>query len=459
MYIPLYYRMKITFVGAAREVTGSCHLVETGDARILLDCGMFQGSDFNEGKNLDPFPFAAADIDAVLVTHAHLDHVGRIPKLVREGFAGRIYATGAACELSRLIWDDAYQIMEYNHRKFQSPLLFTSDDVARASSLVHPVAYGAPVSVARGVEAVWRDAGHIFGSAFIEVAADGKRLLVSGDIGNADAPIIKDTEPLPGGLDVLLLESTYGDRRHESREESDRILLSLVKEGIERGGTIMMPAFSLERTQEIMYRLHDMIEHDKTLPPIPIFLDSPLAIDALRVYKKYTSYYDTDAARAYRMSDDFLHISSLRLTYSRDESKQINMTPGPKLVIAGSGMMTGGRILHHARRYLSDPASTLLIVGYQAHGTLGRKLYEGASSVIIFGDEVPVRCTIKAIGALSAHADQEKLLAWIGSGSPLPRRLYCVHGEEHAATELAHRARDRYGIEAFVPEPGETITV
>ncbi len=451
--------MKLTFLGAARGVTGSCYLLETASRKILIDCGMFQGSDFNEGKNSDPFPFSPKELDAVLVTHPHLDHIGRIPKLVRDGFHGQIYMTEACKELGKLIWDDAYRIMTYNHQKFQQPILFEEPDISLAYDHCRGVEYGKRADLGGGVAATWHDAGHIFGSSFIEITADDKKIVISGDIGNVDAPIVRDTEKLPGDVDVLLCESTYGDRVHENKDTRDKMLLELIKEGVKRGGTIMMPAFSLERTQEILYRMHEMSEHDKTLPKIPIFLDSPLAIDALAVYKKYTEYYDSDASKLYKQGDDFLTFPDLHLTRTKEESKTINTVPAPKMVIAGAGMMNGGRILHHAYRYLSDPASTLIIVGYQAEGTLGRRLYEGASVVHIFGEPVEVRCKIKAIGALSAHGDQKKLLSWVGSGKTPPKKVFCVHGEPHAATELAHRIRDQYTIETFVPEVGETVVL
>lgn len=450
--------MNITFFGAAHEVTGSCHLVETGNKKILFDCGMFQGGDFNEAKNHNPFPFDPAMIDAVCVSHAHLDHTGRIPKLVKEGFHGAIYGTKATCEFMRLIWHDAYKIMAHEHKKFGSPILYDEADIEAAIARCRGVSYHETVAIGGGITAVFKDAGHIFGSSFIELSAEEKKIAFSGDIGNKNVPILRETESL-GSIDALLCESTYGDRVHETEEERKRILLDAVLEGAKRGGTIMMPAFSLERTQEILYMLDDLSEKDKTLPKIPIFLDSPMAIDALETYKKYKEYYDEDACKKVMRGNDFLNFPELRITRSVDESKEINAAPGPKMVIAGAGMMNGGRILHHAIRYLSNPNSTLILVGYQAAGTLGRRLYEGAERVRIFGETIPVRCTVKAIGALSAHADQKKLVEWIGSGEKIPKKIYFIHGEPHGATELAHRVRDRYGIETFVPEYGERVEI
>lgn len=447
--------MKITFYGAAQEVTGSCFLLEIGKKKILVDCGMFQGSNFNEGKNGDDFPFAPSEIDYVLVTHAHLDHTGRIPKLVRDGFVGKIYMTRATCELAAIIWIDAQKIMTYNNRKFQTPILYSEEEVDLARKYCEGVDYRTVIDLGDGVTAVWKDAGHIFGSAFIEVSGEGKTVVFSGDIGNSGVPILRETDQL-GKIDYLLSESTYGDRRHETRKESVELVLKLIKEGVERGGTIMIPAFSLERTQELLYDLNQM-SNEGLLPKIPIFLDSPMAIDALPVYKKYPEYYDQEATCLKEAGDDFFQFPQLKITRSKEESVEINNVKGAKMVIAGSGMMNGGRIIHHAYRYLSDPNSTLIIVGYQAFGTLGRKLYDGAETVQIFGDNIPVRATIKAIGGLSAHADQEKMISWLRNAEKMPKKIFCVHGELKSSTSLAHRYKDELGVEVEIPSAGSSV--
>ncbi len=447
--------MHIQFCGANREVTGSCHLLDTGTKKILVDCGMYQGSDFNEGKNHDNFPFDAREIDVLLVTHAHLDHVGRIPKLIKDGFTGHIFMTKATCELATLIWEDAYRIMFYNHRKFESPILYNEEDIARAKAQCKGIDYNQKINLGEGIHAVWKDAGHIFGSAFIEVTAGGKTIGFSGDIGNEDVPILRDTEKL-GDIDVLLCESTYGNRIHESVDVRRQIILDLIKDGARKGGTIMVPAFSLERTQEFLYELNKLSEYDRDLPNIPIFVDSPLAINATKIYKKYPTYYDAEAKELHDAGDDFLQFPRLEMTYSKRDSHKINHIPGPKMVIAGAGMMNGGRILHHALRYLDDPNSTLIIVGYQAKGTLGRKLYNGAKQVNIFKQDINVRCTIQAIGALSAHGDQKKLVNWVGTAKDL-KQVYCIHGESRGVSSLAQKITDIHGIETYVPEYNEKI--
>ncbi len=451
--------MKLKFCGAAGEVTGSCHLLKTDKYKILVDCGMFQGGHFNEEKNHEDFPFSPAEIDVLLVTHGHLDHVGRIPKLIKDGFKGKIWMTKATCEFAELIWIDGWHIMKENLKRYGTPILYGEPDIAVAKSYCTGINYDEETEVLPGVKAIWRDAGHIFGSAFIELSVDGKKIAFSGDIGNEDVPILKDTKNLSKDIDILLCESTYGDRIHESIDVRREVILKLIKEGVKKGGSIMIPAFSLERTQEFLYELNKLSEYDKELPKIPIFLDSPLAIDATEVYGKYPEYYDEEAMRLHLVGDDFLDFPGLKMTHTREESKQINYVPGPKMIIAGAGMMNGGRIIHHAFRYLPDTNSTLIIVGYQANGTLGRKLYEGTQKVKIMGADVDVRCTIKAIGALSAHGDQKKLIDWVGSSGEKPKKVFCIHGESHAATEFAHRLRDKYKTEVFVPEFGEEFEI
>lgn len=450
-----HFFMNIQFCGAAREVTGSCHLLTTKHKRILVDCGMFQGSSYSEAKNFDPFPFNPADIDIMLLTHAHLDHVGRIPKLVKEGFRGKIITTKGTVPLTEIVLEDAARIMEWNNKKYQYPILFTQDDVTQAMSQFEGVEYKKEIDLGDGEIAIWHNAGHILGSAFIEVRTDDKTIVFSGDIGNEDAPILKDTDALPTA-DVLVIESTYGDRLHETRDESDHKLFSLIEQAVARGGAIMMPAFSIERAQEMLYRLNTFKEEHKAFPNLPVFMDSPMAIRVVDVFKQFPEYYDREASAQFMSGDDFLDFPGLELTFSKDESKGINSIPNPKLIIAGAGMMNGGRIVHHAHRYLPDPNSTLIIIGYQANGSLGRRLYEGAKHVDILGSEVEVNATVKAIGGLSAHGDQHKLLSWVRSADAPPKKVFCVHGEPNAATTLAHKIRDQFGAEAYVPDFAET---
>jgi metallo-beta-lactamase family protein len=449
--------MKITFLGAAGEVTGSNHLLEVGSKKILIDCGMFQGEEGNETKNEADFAFDVASIDAVILTHAHLDHVGRVPKLVKDGYRGPVYATKGTSDLAYLIWEDARHIMEYEEKKFQKTALYHLADVEEAQKLCRGMNYYEKTDIA-GLEVVFKDAGHIFGASFVEIKAEGKTIAFSGDIGNIDVPILRETDRL-GSVDVLITESTYGNRFHESREEAKEMFVDIVREASQKRGVIMVPAFSLERTQELLYDIHQLIEHGGHFTDMPIYLDSPLAIRAIEVYRKYPEYYDTDATKQYRMGDDFLDFSGLRTTETRDESMSINDSASPKMIIAGSGMMSGGRIVHHAKRYLSDPNSTLVFIGYQAEGTLGRRILKGAERVTIMGDEIPVHCTIRAIGGLSAHGDQDKMVSWVGGAERVPSSIYCVHGESDATSALSARLRTELGSEVVVPKFGDSFEI
>lgn len=440
--------MQLAFYGAAGEVTGSCNMFTTGNRKFLVDCGMFQGSQFNEDKNKDPLLFNPAELAGVILTHAHLDHVGRLPLLVKNGYEGKFYATPPTVELTELILDDALQIMLYNQRHFGKQILYDSTDIAKVMGQFKAVEYYEKFLLAPDVSFTFYDAGHIFGSAFVEVEAEGKRVVFSGDIGNINVPILRDTDTLPGGVDVLVCESTYGDRLHESALQRQEILENLISTAIGRGGTLMIPSFSLERTQELIYDLNDLVDRKHKLPRVPIFLDSPLAIKATKVYLKYPQYYDKEARRLFKSGDELFQFPGLVMTATKEESKKINQLPGAKIIIAGAGMMNGGRIVHHAMRYLSDERNTLLIVGYQSQNTLGRKILNGQSPVEIMGEKIPVRCHVQAIGALSAHGDQAKLLDWVGGGSSVPKQVLLTHGEPAAAEALAKRLNGDLGVKA-----------
>lgn len=449
--------MQLSFYGAAGEVTGSCTMVTTGSHKFLIDCGMFQGSPDYEAKNHEPLPFNAAELSGVIITHAHLDHVGRLPLLIKNGYEGKFYATAPTIELAELILEDALHIMTYNHRSSGTEILYSLEDIAAVMERFKAVDYNEKHQLVKDINFTLHDAGHIFGSAFIEIEAEGRRAVFSGDVGNINVPILPDTEALPKDIDVLVCESTYGDRLHENIASREEIIGNLISAALRRGGTVMIPAFSLERTQELIYELNNLVDRKKVLPRVPIFLDSPLAIKATRVYLKYLQYYDAEAEKLIKNGDDLFDFPGLVMTETPEESKKINNTPGPKIVIAGSGMMNGGRILHHALRYLSDAKNTLLIIGYQSHGTLGRKIMEGESPVDVMGERVAVHCQVKVISALSAHADQAKLLSWIGKGKP--KKVVFNHGEADVAGVLAKKLRDEHGIEAQPIGIGEKIEI
>lgn len=445
--------MRLTFYGAAHEVTGSCTLLEVDSYRILIDCGMFQGTPAIEAKN-PTFDFDPKMITHVLVTHAHLDHVGRLPMLVKQGYQGMFYGTAPTLELAKLIMDDALGIMQYDNRRTGRPILYNESDIAVVMDQIKPVKYDEAMTLVANdfsVKATWRDAGHVFGSAFIELQVKDKKIVFSGDVGNINVPILRDTTALPTDADLIVSESTYGDRLHENAKNRDQVIEEMIRGALRPGGVVMIPSFSLERTHELLYELNELVDRRHRLPKVPIFLDSPLAIDALKVFLKYPEYYDPAAKDYVKLGDDLFNFPGLTMTYTRDESKKINQVPGTKIVIAGSGMMNGGRILHHALRYLSDANSSLLLIGFQSPGTLGRQLADGARSVEVLGEKVYVRCHVQMVGSLSAHADQAKLVSWIGTAHP--KRVILNHGDFQAASALEGKLK-AMGIETEVAGPG-----
>ncbi|MEN9558451.1 MAG: hypothetical protein RL141_820 [Candidatus Parcubacteria bacterium] len=449
--------MTISFYGAAREVTGSCSLVQTARTRLLIDCGMFQGSAYADAKNYQDFPFDPSSIDGVALTHAHLDHVGRLPKLVKDGFRGKIHATPPTCDIAGVVMENAEQLMCDEEERECRPRLYGIPDVERTMKRMKRVDYSRWVTLG-DLRFRFRDAGHIFGSSFIEVEQiGGPRAIFSGDLGNRDAPFLRPTAQ-PATADALIVESTYGNRLHENLAVRTERLREVIVSTIKRKGVLLIPAFAVERTQEILYEIHQMGEHGG-LPHVDVYLDSPMGIKIVDIIKRYPEYYDRAALRRVSVGKDLFRFPNLHRTPSKQESKQINTAPRPKVIIAGAGMMNGGRILHHLIRYLGDSKTTLLIVGYQASGTLGRKLYEGAKTVTVMGERIQVKANVVALGAYSAHADQRKLLDWIGSAPSLPAHVYCTHGEEGAAVALASRVTEELGIPADVPRPGDTIVL
>lgn len=448
--------MKVHFYGAAKEVTGTCYLLETGSHKVLIDCGIYQGGNGDSQRNLLPFPFKPSEIDAVFVTHPHMDHVGRVPQLVKRGYRGPIFATPPTVELAQLLWHDMLNVMKDAKKRDKIEPMYDLHDVERSTEKLEDVEYGKEVAICAGaITAVFHDAGHVLGSSFIEFRVDGKTIVFSGDVGNDDVPLMRPTARLPA-IDALVVESTYGDRLHEAPETRVASLREAVKDVIAKKGVLMIPTFAIERTQEIIMTLHHLAERGE-IPRVPVFLDSPLAIAATHVYEEYSRYFNDDAEKEILSGHDLFKLPGFLATKTVDMSKKINEVIAPKVILAGAGMMTGGRILHHLVRYLPDPNSMLMIVGFQAAGTIGRKLYEGARLVRIHGQDVHVNATVKSVGAWSAHADQAKILRWIGEAEKKPKVVLITHGEEHAAEALSRKLLRDMHIDAYVPSPGQVF--
>lgn len=446
--------MKLTFYGAAKMVTGSNFLLESGGEKILIDCGLRQGGNFVEKQNWDDFHYNPKEISAVLVTHPHIDHVGRLPKLYKDGFRGSVYSTLPAKDFAQLMLLDSEHVLIQEAEKFKKSQLYGVREVEELMTNWKSVEYHTPISVGK-FKATFYNAGHILGSAFIEVEAEGKKIIFSGDLGNSPAPIIGAREELPTGVKYLVIESTYGNRTHEPASERKSVLEDAIEDTVKSGGVLMIPAFAMERTQELLYELNDLVENGR-IPKIPVFLDSPLAIKLTDVYSKHDKYWDKKALAQVAKGDALFSFPGLKKTLTTDESKAINDVPPPKIIIAGAGMSNAGRILHHERRYLSDPKSTLLIIGYQAKGSLGRQILDGAETVKMFGEVIPIRAKTRAVGAYSAHADQPQLLNWIKPVKNDLKNIFLVHGEEDQMKPFSQKLKDEFAIQAEIPAEGES---
>ena len=465
--------MKLTFVGATRTVTGSCYLLDVDGYKVLIDCGLYQGGRALELRNREPFPFEPREVSDVILTHAHIDHSGLLPRLVRDGFSGRIRCHRATAELAAVMLKDSAHIQQMQaqvetrkrERKGLSAVepLYAMADAEAVARLFAPVDYGAVLDLADGKLTVeFLDAGHILGSSILRITtreADGKlTTLFSGDLGNAPAPILNDPAQFESA-DVVLMESTYGDRLHEDRVEREDRLAQIVRDAVLASGTVLIPAFAVGRTQEILYALNGLL-HSGAIPKIPVYIDSPLAGEATAVFRRHPECYDSEMRTLIAHGEDPLGFEGLTVVGDARESMALNDVKGPKIIISASGMCTSGRILHHLKHHLWERNATVLFVGYQGAGTLGRALLGGARTVQIHGESVKVACHIEQIGGFSAHADQKGLLAWLGRLSRPPRRVFLVHGEEEAATTLAAKIDERYGAPiAVVPHPHQTVTL
>jgi metallo-beta-lactamase family protein len=424
----------------------------------LVDCGIEQGIDFVEDHVYGPFPYDPATIDALVVTHAHLDHVGRIPKLVRDGFRGKIYMTPPTRDLTALILLDSVGILAEEAKRQGRDPLYDDHDVETAMGLVETLEYHIDKEVAKGLTAYLRPTGHILGSASVRLTgSDGVALALTGDIGNAPSPLLPDWEPIPD-VDALLMESVYGDRTHPGEKERVPLLRDTLRRAIERGGAILIPAFSLERTQLMLYELSNLFE-TKELPRVPVFLDSPLAIRVTAVYEKWgPTYFKPEAEDEMKREGSLFQFPYLTQTLSREQSEEIAKVPNPKIIIAGAGMSHGGRIGGWEGLYLPDSRSTLIMVGYQAPGTPGRRMMEGARSVTLQGREVPLRATVESLRGWSAHADRDELVQFAGQALSAKRvkTIFVGLGEPASERFLAQRIHDYAGGTAFVATYGET---
>ena len=449
--------LKLTFCGGAGKVTGSNFLIEGARGKMLVDCGIEQGADVSASSAYGPFPYDVKAIDALVVTHAHLDHVGRIPKLVKDGFRGRIFMTPPTKDLAELILKDSVNILAQDASRRGQPPLYEEKDVDAAFALIETLEYHVEKEVAPGLSVYLRNTGHILGSASVRITdGEGTALALTGDIGNSPSPLLPDWEPVPDA-DALVMESVYGDRLHPSQQTRVELLRDGLKTAIARGGTVLIPAFSLERTQLMLYELSNYFAAGD-LPKVPVFLDSPLAINVTAVYEKWgPTYFKPEAEEEMKREKSLFEFPFLRKTLSPEESKGIAEAPNPKIIIAGAGMSHGGRIGRWEQRYLPDPTTTLFMVGYQAPGSPGRRLQEGESPVRLAGQEVVVRAKIEILEGWSAHADRDELLKFAGAAlaDKRPKVIFTALGEPATERFLAQRIHDYLGARAVAPDQGE----
>jgi metallo-beta-lactamase family protein len=462
----------ITFWGGVGTVTGSKYLVESNGARVLVDCGLFQGLKELRERNWQEPPFDPRALNAVLITHAHIDHTGYLPRLVKQGFHGPVYCSRGTADLLKILLPDSGRLQEedadyrnrHNLTKHQPALpLYTEKDAYASLELIEPVANtGETLEVAPGIRAGFRVAGHILGSSLVLLELDqagaegkGRRVLFSGDLGHYDQPIIRDPVP-PPHCDYLLVESTYGDRLHDP-EDPKVALARIINDAAERNAPVLIPAFAVGRTQEIVYLIREL-EDEKAIPVLPVSVDSPMAAATTAVYSRRTEEQDEEYASVLRSQRHPLRTHSMITASSRQESKKLNDAEGARVIISASGMMTGGRVLHHAMRLVPNPEATIVFVGYQAAGTTGRRIQDGEPEVKIMGQWIPVRCRLAKIGGFSAHADWGEVLKWLdGMESGVPSQTFLTHGEPEAANAMAAHIKDRFGWNVHVPQYGEQI--
>ena len=448
--------LKVTFCSGAGTVTGANFLLEGNGKKFLIDCGLIQGEKFVDDLNWEKFPYDASTIDILFITHSHIDHIGRIPKLINEGFCGKIISTIPTKEITEIMFADMAHLLsrDVEHNLAE---IYSAENIKKASSLWETLEYGQKLNIDHGFQFSFKDAGHILGSGMLEIIYNNRKIVFTGDLGNSPSPLLPNTEVIKDA-DYMIMESCYGDRNHEKREERKKKLEEVIKNNYNRKGTLIIPTFSLERTQELLYEINSLVENN-IIPRMPIFLDSPLSIKLTDVYLKYDKYFNETAKKIIATGDKLFDFPGLKETLETDESKAILEVPPPKIIIAGSGMSNGGRILHHEKNYLPDENNTILLTGYQAVGTLGRLIEDGAKKIHIMGEEITVRANIAKIIGYSTHKDSDHLVEFVEKTANTLKKVFVTMGEPKSSMFLAQRLRDNFEIEALTPTAGESVTI
>lgn len=451
--------MKLTFASGVTTVTGANFLLETmpeGNepvVRMLIDCGLEQGGHDSNTNNRKPFSYDVTKIDYLFVTHAHIDHIGRIPRLVHAGFTGKIFSTLETHKLAPIMLEDALKVSRMEHDEVEA--LYEEDDIKKALELWHDIPYDTCTDLKSGIDVCTKDAGHILGSVMYEFTYNGKKIVFTGDLGNSPTPLLRDTAVITDAT-YLIMESVYGDRNHEPTEERRGKLENAIEDAYRNKGALLIPCFSLEKTQVILHEISHLMEEGR-IPSEPVYLDSPLAIKVTDIYKDRSRGFNEEIRDEMQHDDDIFDFPRLTKVVTSEDSKKLLDVPNPKIIIAGSGMSNGGRIVHHEQHYLPDPKSTILLVGYQTLGTLGRRIQNGEKVVRIMGVSVPVRAKVVTIDGYSSHKDSDHLLEFVSNARDTLKRVFPVMGEPKSSMFLAQKIRDNLAVDAYTPTGGESV--
>lgn len=445
--------LKVTFCSGAGTVTGANFLLEGNGKKFLIDCGLIQGEKLADDMNWEPFPYPVSQIDILFITHGHIDHIGRIPKLISEGFQGKIYSTIPTRDITEVMLADTAHLLS-REKEHNLAEIYSSENIKKAMDMWETLEYGQKLNVDHGFQFSYKDAGHILGSGMLEIIYNDKKIVFTGDLGNSPSPLLCDTDIITDA-DYLIMESVYGDRNHEDRDTRKQKLAQVIRDNYTRKGTLIVPTFSLERTQELLYEIDSLLKSG-AIPEMPMYLDSPLAIKLTDIYLKYEKYFNATAKAIIAKGDTLFEFPGLKETSETEESKAILKMPNPKLIMAGSGMSNGGRIIHHEKNYLPDANNTILLTGYQSAGTLGRLIEDGAKSVHIQGEDIPVHARVEMVSGYSGHKDSDHLVDFVGHMSETVKKVFVVMGEPKSALFLAQKLHDNLNVSVHAPDAGES---